>query len=767
MRAFPRRILSLLLLLLLPAVAVGQTVVFRSGEPYRIESAGMGKGGVVPGEVVGNPAVLLYVPGEDQSDAFQWTIAEDGKTDEKGRRTYTFCHTTTRQYATFDGLRDDNKRYVGLTPTPEGDASRWIIVDRGGAWSIENVKAPEHHWHVRSSYLVGTYADESTPSRNSLFHLVGNDGQQVTDMTEPAPSFARLIGSLKIGGKTPVYDKTTNTYLATISAEQSTGRSLKAAVEYDATAGELEIDDITATNGATHTFSDYAGGRVFRLFLRTNASDVEGYGAFVTFTQLPVVELFGTGFSASYQPGKIRVNDPETAGDDEILNMRTHWRGNTSIRRAKKNYAVKLTDADGVSIDRKLLGLRSDNNWVLDAAMIDPSRVRNRVSTDLWNDFRTDPYYAENEKKVRTGTRGRMVEVFLNGSYEGVYCMTEKLDRKQFKLKKLQTVDADGFAIDDPEQHGIIYKAVEWDYTSYFGYDGEGFPGLQPAEPSNASDAWGGWEIKYPDLGDGDPIDWAPLYDHVAFVATCSDKAFEREVDDRFDLPVLLDYYLLQEMAMAFDNSAKNIYWFIYDAAESTRLSLAPWDFDGTWGRIWNGTRGNSYPETTLRDSSKGHLSINKVYSLLMRLDHDGWNKRLAQRYAELRRSGIFSTEALYARFTDYIGQMQRSGATQREHERWDGVEGFCIDWDEELAYLREWIDTHVATLDAFYGYDPITSVQNRPLSYRSGKGTIDVYSPDGRKLTSIRAYSGREADAALRSLPPGVYIIGGRKVKI
>lgn len=753
-----KRLLTILLALL-PWVLGAQNVIFQSGAAYRIQCVGWGQGGIVPGSVIGDPAVLIYTTDISDAERTLWTITAVG-TDEQGNTTYTLRHKATGLYATYDGLRDDNKRYVALTEKTQGNASRWTFIDRGGLWSIENVKAPEHHFHVRASMLTGTYADDQPPGNSSRFRLVDAHGNTVTHMTPPTPAFDNLVSDLRLDGKPAIYDAATHTYLATVSTSSRRGKTARMMVQYTAE-GEVDVDAISAPAGHTHDFCDFTGGTTYQLLLRTPSGDT--YEAHLALTLLPIVELNGY-FSPTTTSGTIRLNDPETNGEDELLNMRAHWRGNTSLNRAKKNYAIKLTDADGNSIDRKFLGLRNDNNWILDAAFIDPSRVRNRVSTDIWNDFRTPPYYADAEPKARTATRGGMVEVFLNGKYEGIYCMTEKIDRKQLKLKKIETTDADGNAIANPPQHGILFKAIEWGYTSYFGYENGTFTGVLPPEPVNTTDAWAGsWEMKYPDLGDGDPIDWAPLYDHVAFMATCTDSQFEDEVAQRFDLPVLLDYYLLQELAMAFDNSAKNIYWFIYDAAESTKLSLAPWDFDGTWGRIWNGTKGNSDPANTLRSYYGSLQSCNKIYSYLMRLDYDGWNDQLATRYAELRRNGTFAPTNLKARFDAYLSQLQESGAAAREVTRWDGNSGFSLNWDEEQQYLHEWIDTHVAILDAFYAYDPTVGI---PRVATNGH-ILRVHSLDGRPAATINATSAREAELKLHTLPPGIYIVNGRKIKI
>lgn len=51
----------------------------------------------------------------------------------------------------------------------------------------------------------------------------------------------------------------------------------------------------------------------------------------------------------------------------------------------------------------------------MDAGQADVFRLRNRVATELWNDFARKPYYYANEPNVHTGVRGKVVEVHLNG----------------------------------------------------------------------------------------------------------------------------------------------------------------------------------------------------------------------------------------------------------------------------------------------------------------------------------------------------------------
>lgn len=730
-----------------------QTIVLQSGEEYRIECVGRGKGGVAVGERFGSNTPLLYVDSPEDIHETYWLIT---KVDEwaDGTPVYTIQHAITKAYVSYDGVYMDGRRYVSFTQSDEGGASHWYFQNVGGAWTITNYEQTSHHWHVRNTNVVGTYVENSA-GVNSQFRLYNTAGQRVTHIVPPVLTLADYMQDIRFEGKRAIAAEGSTDFLLPINADYQNARYVPTRILYKDKRGTLSIMSTMVRDGDTYQFEVPDFCEQYPVSFTTNeGKELTGT---LSLTFLPIVEITGDGFNGTKDmPGTICVNDGNSAKEDSVYCMRTHWRGNTSLRYPKKNFAIKLTDASGEKHDAKFLGLRKDNNWILDAMYIDPARMRNRVSTDIWNDYHTAPYYGEQEPKARTGTRGGFVEVFVNGKYEGLYCLTEKMDRKQLKLKKLSEDEQDATP---GLQHGILYKAVEWDYTTYFGYEGGAFTGVLPSEPLPDNPAWrGSWEIKYPDYGDGDAIDWSPLYDHIAFMCTCSDKEFCEQVAERFDLPVLRDYYLLQELCMAFDNSAKNMLWFIYDAAESHRLSLAPWDLDGTWGRVWDGSTKDSDPGRTLRSFYMPLVSRNKIYSHLFRLDAEAWNEALAERYAELRYAGIIDAENIYERFASYAESFRASRAGKREIARWDGVDGRHINWNDEMDYIRNWIAAHITTMDTLYGYDPSSYVPvgNHPLQ----AGNTSATSPISYTLTGQRLLHPHRSQR-------GVYISGGRKIII
>ena len=71
-------------------------------------------------------------------------------------------------------------------------------------------------------------------------------------------------------------------------------------------------------------------------------------------------------------------------------------RGHSTWEFDKKPYKIKFND------NVQLFGMRTDNNWMLDAGQADVFRMRNRIAMDLWNDMARKPYYAdEKEGKLK------------------------------------------------------------------------------------------------------------------------------------------------------------------------------------------------------------------------------------------------------------------------------------------------------------------------------------------------------------------------------
>lgn len=766
----------LLFLAMLPGLSWAKPL-FEQGKKYRLMCAYWMQGSVVDGLASGQKAPIFYDTTDEESLSAYWYVTEksDGK--------FTIQNARTLKYLTFDNERTDYKRYVDLTNDVQGNASLWTFEQEGDYYVIRSVKNQSHVLDARKdSYIVGTYQQYGIYGDNELFRAFDESGKPVMDQDESGKfDITQLVDSIVINGKRAVFDSEGNYYLQSVSEQYMEQPDYEVScTAYLKDPENMEVCIQEKPLSETVLFENFQKGTVYPITVNNRQTGEIVAQADLTFTFLPIVEFTGSGFNKDdYVPGTIRVTDPDKEGADALYQAKFRYRGATASGLNKKAYAVKITDEAGESLDASFFGLREDNNWILDAMAIDPGRMRNRVSTDLWNDFSIPPYHFTEEPEAHNGTRGRFVETFLNGKYNGLYCMTEKLDRKQLKLKKIKESDNPS---EEATIRGALYKSDQWSYSVFMGHEQNSryYPMTPVDSYYNFLDTWDNWEMQYPDLGDGEPIDWGPLADGINLVAARSKQIFIDQVGEQFDLPVFLDYYLFIELMMATDNHGKNMFLHHYNVQDSKMMSMSPWDLDGTWGRRWDGSDyTRDYAATDFVSYLWAHEhGEHTLYKRLMEYDYENWNEQLAARYASLRTS-YFDPDNLYQRFERYVRLFQASGADDREIERWNGSNSIYMDFDSELDYLKEWIDERVAYLDEQYHYDPkptgISTVgEANDVAVTGGDGYILIRSNENQTLSVYNISGVRVQNAVLRAGVnriaidvPGVYVVQGHKVVV
>ena len=529
---------------------------------------------------------------------------------------------------------------------------------------------------------------------------------------------------LMIGGRQASYDRLTSTYLITVP-ESNFNQDITLAVSKDDNCRQIIINGRNVENNS-FTFQNISSNNYFTVtFIQNNGL---ADSRFIKFTFLPIIQLNGS-FGYDYQDGTMLLYEPDKAYAD-TLQASIKWRGSTTNTpdKHKRNYKIKLKK------DRKLLGMRNDNNWILDAGQPDVFRLRNRVAMDIWSDMAPPLYYAQQEPKARSAISGKVVEVFLNDEYMGIYNFSENMDRKQMKVKK---IDAEG------NIRGCLYKAKGWGYPLM--YDTLYVP------TNNLSEQWDHFEVKYPDLADNDTTDWTTLYNAIDFVVMSSEQEFRDHVAEYFDIPVLVDYCIFGSALNAIDNYGKNIYWAVYDKTVDKKLTLAAWDLDCTVGQRW-ASQFNP-------DFISPHFLFDMTFGLtkrLIQLDVDNFVDKLNTRYAELRK-GILATDSLQRRYEYYYDLITRSGAAKRETTRWSGdsdINGELMSFDYEISYIKSWLTRHLRDLDR----------EGFPLSEQVIPEAINplVESPV-RRDDIIYDLTGRRVSPA--SMSKGIYIVNGRKV--
>ena len=494
----------------------------------------------------------------------------------------------------------------------------------------------------------------------------------ITSMT----SYAQF----KINGKSVVYDKLSNSYMTSIP-EEMFGKDYAAIITLDTDSAwnNLSIENTKIEN--SFVFKEIEGNKEYTLKAKKGQEDINTK---ITFTFLPIINLKGT-FDYNYSNGKLSLLTPEETEPTTTL-LKAKWRGGSTntVDKHKRNYKIKTLNEKGKKQEISLLGMREDNNWILDAGQVDLFRLRNRIATEIWNEFASKPYYALKEPKAKSGVAGKVVEVILNNEYRGIYSLTEAMDRKELKLKKYDDINQ--------EFHGLLWKVSSWDKAQFQDIT---------EDYDNTKETWHAFETKYPDFEDVNPTDYSPLYNAINFVVNSNDETFKKEIAEYFDIPVLIDYQIFLEVFKPIDNCGKNMYWGIYDVARDKKLTLAIWDLDASVGQDWH-CSAPLHPDYVSPDTELGIKEAFNLYTRLSTLNVDNYNQKVSDRYHELRKT-YFSEENLISKYQGYYNMLVKSGAANREETKWSkdsDIGGYPLNFKEEIEYIKNWITKRLNYLD-------------------------------------------------------------------
>ena len=333
------------------------------------------------------------------------------------------------------------------------------------------------------------------------------------------------------------------------------------------------------------------------------------------------------------------------------LKAQVKFHGASSQAYEKKSFALSL-DAP-----TPWLGLHSTRQWVLNAAYIDCSMMRHKLSYDLFQSL------ASPENK-RPASSSRFVEVMLNGHYHGAYLLMERVDGSLL-----------GFAPKGRPSKipGVIYKAI--DHEANFRQSGH--TGYEQREPNPEER-----EL------------WTPLDELNQFVSESTDADFFNEkagIDGRLDTGNAIDFHLLVLLTSNMDGIDKNFILgrdAVTEARPHPKFFFVPWDYDATFGRNWEG----SPVEPTFWLS-------NNLFDRL--LSNPGYRQKHAARWNSLRQRQ-FSVENLHRMIDENVRVF--GPAAQRNEKRWSPIRGNdpgSLAFTEDVAQMKDWVVARTRWLDA------------------------------------------------------------------
>jgi len=372
---------------------------------------------------------------------------------------------------------------------------------------------------------------------------------------------------------------------------------------------------------------------------------------------LPVIELSTSQDISSEAKISCTVRwVPSPTGVDRtantnLLNGKVRIHGASSQSYEKKSLALSLDSPT------RWLGRISGRQWVLNAAYVDCSLMRHKLSYDLFQSLSSDGV-------KRHASSSRFVELRLNGQYHGTYLLMERVEGS------LLGFTPKGQPSKVP---AVLYKAIDHDAN----FSNPGHSGYEQREPSPEDQEY-----------------WGPLDDLNQFVATATDANFanaQSGIGSRLDIDNAIDFHLLVLLTSNMDGFDKNFILArnaVTEAHPVPRFFFVPWDYDATFGRNWEG----SPVEPTFWLS-------NHLFDRL--LSHEVFRRKYSDRWQALRRSQ-FSVETVHRMIDDNA----RSVATtaRRNESRWTpirGAESGSLAFTEDVAQMKEWVVARTRWLDA------------------------------------------------------------------
>ncbi len=136
-----------------------------------------------------------------------------------------------------------------------------------------------------------------------------------------------------------------------------------------------------------------------------------------------------------------KLTDPFS---DYVGKIGIEFRGSTSQSFPKTPYGIETRDAIGTGIDAALLGLPPKDDWILFAPYNDKSLMRDALAYHLGRSI------------GRYASRAKYFELVINGQYEGIYILLEKIKRAKSRvdIAKLDPIEISG----DDVTGGYIMK---------------------------------------------------------------------------------------------------------------------------------------------------------------------------------------------------------------------------------------------------------------------------------------------------------------------
>lgn len=348
-------------------------------------------------------------------------------------------------------------------------------------------------------------------------------------------------------------------------------------------------------------------------------------------------------------------------------------RGNTSWDQPKKPYSIKLDSK------ASLLDIPNTKKYAIVPSYADQSLLRNYITYKAGLMLDGIDYTPKCE----------FVEVYLNGAYNGIYLLVERVDIESTKVD-IEEADATnltgGYLFEKDIDGKIDFGSDLWFNCPYWANQSRDYFVLKTPEPDD------------PELT-RQMLDY--LENHMQLLHDSIIGTSGESYTDYIDVDSWIDFILIQEITKNIDGNLKTSCYMYKDRDDDHIYMTAPWDFDLAYGIAnWNNAdhTHNDYYDCPSGTGVTGFMAINSSSPWFDHLydDYPEFREALINKYRQYRETIIPAMRAMISEQSAYLDI-----AAVRNDSMWytDSEYGTeeLINWfDGRINWLDgQWAETH------------------------------------------------------------------------
>ena len=382
---------------------------------------------------------------------------------------------------------------------------------------------------------------------------------------------------------------------------------------------------------------------------------------YIKFTNLPSISLsFNEDrISREYIYSEFSIVDPDyqinNTQYEYLDNAKVRLRGASSISYSKKSYRIKLER----DVDFGMLGMNKSKVWILDSLATDPSNLRVKIASDIWNKINED---LSEEKYEDLNTK--FVEVYMNNEYKGLYLLKE-------------VINEDLLNLDDT---GVLIKGTNWNKVDFDNYD------------TVESEMFGPFEMKYPDNPKKYTEAWKVILNKLKGYYD-SELSYEALIEN-FYIENVANYKIFLLIIQGLDNyEYRNMYFSIANNDKDAKALITPWDLDLTFGILWDDEK---------KAAIKDYYSVDKIVEPFGIHGDDRTVEYYKDRWNFLIEN-ILNKEEINKIIDYQYEYLSKANSLSRENIRNSNLElKKNVNQEEEIIKLKEWYEKRIDVINDY-----------------------------------------------------------------